>query len=85
LADLLAVGPVVWDRFNQPRDQVLWYYGSLAHTFARRLPGAQTQLLTDTITAMTVWPGRQSSLKPGGAVVDTSTPVPRSRPSDEGT
>jgi (p)ppGpp synthase/HD superfamily hydrolase len=54
LADLLAVGPVVWDRFNQPRDQVLWYYGSLAHTFARRLPGAQTQLLTDTITAMTV-------------------------------
>jgi (p)ppGpp synthase/HD superfamily hydrolase len=52
LADLLTVGPAVWERFNQPRDQVLWYYRGLADTFARRLPGAQTQLLADTIKAI---------------------------------
>lgn len=39
LADRRLVGEAVWDRFNAPRSDQLWYYGALADVFARRRPG----------------------------------------------
>ena len=35
------VGSAVWDRFSASREQTLWYYGSLAEVFERRLPDSQ--------------------------------------------
>ena len=32
------IGPLVWERFNQPRERTLWYYGELAKTFGERVP-----------------------------------------------
>ena len=32
------IGPLVWERFNQPRERTLWYYGELAKTFGERMP-----------------------------------------------
>lgn len=39
-ADLRAVGPCVWDRFNAGREDELWYYRTLLEVFRRRLTGA---------------------------------------------
>lgn len=36
VADLLQVGPAVFDRFKAGRDGTLWYYRSLAEVYARR-------------------------------------------------
>jgi len=33
------IGPLVWDRFNQPRERTLWYYGQLAETFDELVAG----------------------------------------------
>jgi (p)ppGpp synthase/HD superfamily hydrolase len=33
LRDLRVEGESVWDRFNQPREQQLWYYGELVDAF----------------------------------------------------
>ena len=38
-ADLRAVGPCVWDRFNASREDELWYYRTLLEVFRRRLTG----------------------------------------------
>jgi GTP pyrophosphokinase len=38
LADLRRIGPAVFDRFNAPRKEVLWYYASLANEFKRGGP-----------------------------------------------
>ena len=32
-------GAKIWDRFNRPKKDTLWYYGELAATFQRRIPG----------------------------------------------
>jgi (p)ppGpp synthase/HD superfamily hydrolase len=37
--DYRAVGERLWDRFNAGRDEVLWYYRSLAASFTRLRPG----------------------------------------------
>jgi (p)ppGpp synthase/HD superfamily hydrolase len=39
LRDYRTLGEPLWDRFNAERDDVLWYYGSLAEVFSRRHPG----------------------------------------------
>lgn len=33
IADLRTIGPAVWSRFSVPRDETLWYYGSLVTAF----------------------------------------------------
>jgi (p)ppGpp synthase/HD superfamily hydrolase len=40
VVDYRAVGEKLWARFNAERDEVLWYYRSLAAIFARRRAGA---------------------------------------------
>ena len=35
------IGPLVWERFNQPKERTLWYYGELAKTFEERVPGEE--------------------------------------------
>ena len=37
--DLRAEGEVVWERFTGRKEGTLWYYRSLADTFARLVPG----------------------------------------------
>lgn len=39
VVDYRAVGEILWDRFNADRDEVLWYYRSLAAAFAKLRPG----------------------------------------------
>ncbi|MEZ5102526.1 MAG: HD domain-containing protein [Thermoleophilia bacterium] len=39
VADRRALGEAIWDRFNAPRADQLWYYRALADVFARRRPG----------------------------------------------
>ncbi len=39
VVDYRAVGESLWVRFNADRDEVLWYYRSLAAAFARLRPG----------------------------------------------
>jgi (p)ppGpp synthase/HD superfamily hydrolase len=39
LRDYRALGEPLWDRFNAEREDVLWYYSSLAEVFSRRHPG----------------------------------------------
>lgn len=33
------IGALVWDKFNQPRERTLWYYGELAKAFGELVPG----------------------------------------------
>lgn len=40
LSDLRTHGPALWNRFNSDRDQILWYYESLAEAFREYRPGA---------------------------------------------
>jgi (p)ppGpp synthase/HD superfamily hydrolase len=40
VVDYRAVGECLWVRFNADRDEVLWYYRSLAAAFARLRPGS---------------------------------------------
>ena len=53
LADLETLGPALWDRFpgKTPEDH-LWYYESLAATFADRLPGPLSDRLRRTVEAI---------------------------------
>lgn len=37
--DLAVLGEALWPRFTAPREDVLWYYRSLADAFTRALPG----------------------------------------------
>jgi transposase len=37
--DLVEIGPTVFDRFSAGPEEVLWYYRTLADTFARLMPG----------------------------------------------
>jgi hypothetical protein len=38
LLDLLIAGALVWERFNAPREDQLWYYSGLVATFESQLP-----------------------------------------------
>lgn len=37
LKDYRDIGETVWNRFNAPRDRVLWYYRSLANIFLAKM------------------------------------------------
>lgn len=43
------VGELVWGRFNQPRDAVIWYYGTLAASFCELLPGVWAEELASIV------------------------------------
>lgn len=59
LADLRAVGPGVFSRFNGGMDGTLWYYEQLAAAFERLLPGTLAAELALTVRAL-----RREALKP---------------------
>ncbi len=51
------IGPLVWERFNQPKDRTLWYYGQLATTFMDLVPeqeeaGQLARKLRDIVEAL---------------------------------
>jgi hypothetical protein len=48
LGDHREIGEKVWERFNADRDEILWYYRSLAEVFARRHPGRMAKDLEET-------------------------------------
>lgn len=52
LADRAVVGEAIWDRFSEPRDQVLWYYRALSDAFVAALPGPAANELARLVTAM---------------------------------
>jgi len=52
VVDYRAVGEQLWDRFNAERDEVLWYYRSLAATFARLRAGALATELGEAVATL---------------------------------
>ena len=52
VSDLRTHGPVVFDRFKPGRDGTLWYYRSVADSFATLLPGALSRDLGLAVTEM---------------------------------
>lgn len=46
------VGEAVWGRFSQPKDQTLWYYRSLAATFAAVFPGQLAAELAEIVDTL---------------------------------
>jgi (p)ppGpp synthase/HD superfamily hydrolase len=48
VVDYRAHGDRLWERFNAGRDDVLWYYSSLAEVFGRRLPGPLASELAES-------------------------------------
>lgn len=47
--DLQTHGLAVFDRFTAGQKGTLWYYATLATVFSRRLPGALSRELTETV------------------------------------
>jgi (p)ppGpp synthase/HD superfamily hydrolase len=47
--DLVEIGPAVFDRFSARPEEVLWYYRTLADTFARLMPGQLATRLAHTV------------------------------------
>jgi (p)ppGpp synthase/HD superfamily hydrolase len=52
LVDYREVGEKLWNRFNAGRDEVLWYYRSLAATFARLRAGALATELGEAVAEL---------------------------------
>ena len=50
--DLRQLGPALWPRFTGGREGSLWYYDTLAKTYARVLPGAGAERLTRLVAEM---------------------------------
>jgi (p)ppGpp synthase/HD superfamily hydrolase len=48
------IGKGIWARFNQPKEQTLWYYGSLANLFCERLPGQLSDELREIVEVLEV-------------------------------
>ena len=46
------IGKDIWNRFSQPREKTLWYYGSLAKTFRKKLPGQLADELREIVKAL---------------------------------
>ena len=55
VVDYREVGEELWTRFNAERDEVLWYYRSLAAAFARRRPGALATELGESVAKLERW------------------------------
>jgi GTP pyrophosphokinase len=52
LADYRKVGERLWNRFSADREDILWYYRSLAEVFGRRGPYVLAQELRHTISQL---------------------------------
>jgi (p)ppGpp synthase/HD superfamily hydrolase len=50
--DLRTSGDAVWSKFSGPKDEVIWYYDSLAKVQQRLLPGAAADELARTVALM---------------------------------
>jgi (p)ppGpp synthase/HD superfamily hydrolase len=46
-------GEGMWERFNSPREEQLWFYRSLAEAFLAYMPGPMADELARTVTALT--------------------------------
>lgn len=46
------IGASIWSRFSQPREKTLWYYGSLAKKFQKRLPGQLADELHEIVEVL---------------------------------
>jgi (p)ppGpp synthase/HD superfamily hydrolase len=46
------IGERIWSRFNQRKEQTLWYYRSLADTFCELLPGQLSNELREIIEVL---------------------------------
>jgi len=52
ILDYRQVGERLWERFNAEREDVLWYYRSLAAAFTRLRPGALATELTESVAEL---------------------------------
>jgi len=43
------IGERIWSRFSQPREETLWYYGSLANVYCTVLPGQLSEELEEIV------------------------------------
>ena len=46
------VGTSIWNRFSQPRELTLWYYGQLAEVFCDKLPGQLSDELREIVETL---------------------------------
>ncbi|WP_300974487.1 HD domain-containing protein [Sphingomonas sp. LHG3406-1] len=61
LADVIAHGPKVWDRFKGGEEGTKWYYRELTHAFCESLPGPGADRLQRASAAMQAATGVRSS------------------------
>ena len=52
VTDLKTHGDAVFERFTASKDGTLWYYGTLAEVFARRMPSVLSRELADAVLEM---------------------------------
>ncbi len=50
--DLSVVGDELWQRFNVPKEETLWYYGNLVEIFEERVPSVLTKELARLVRLM---------------------------------
>jgi len=70
LADYRSVGEDLWARFNLGPAEQLWYYGSLAEVFARRLGGPLAAELAELVADL------KTAARPGGGRADAEAREP---------
>ena len=46
------IGPAVWEQFNKPKEETLWYYRELANAFQRLLPGQLSDELVEIVIVL---------------------------------
>lgn len=46
------IGSDVWDRFKQPKEDILWYYRELANAFQKLLPGQLADELMEIVIVL---------------------------------
>lgn len=46
------IGSAVWDRFKQPKEDILWYYRELANAFQKLLPGQLADELMEIVIVL---------------------------------
>ena len=52
VSDLNEIGEKIWSRFRAGRDEVLWYYGTLADAFEGRTPASLSRELRSSVKLM---------------------------------
>jgi (p)ppGpp synthase/HD superfamily hydrolase len=46
------IGEAIWDRFNNPKSDSLWYYREIANAFVRYLPGQLANELSEIVDVL---------------------------------